>query len=379
MVRRYRWQSGVWAALFLGLMLFIVGGCQTEPESIDVGFVGTLSGRSSDLGVSVRNGVNIAVDEINSGGGINGRDIELIVEDDENCAEVGAEALRRLHQQDVVAVIGHTFSDISQAVLPVLEEKELLLIGPTNTSNELTGKDDNYIRVSQPNEQETELQARFAVEEKELMELAVIADQSNQAYSKDWFQFFVNYYENMDGTIIERIDFNSEQEPDFAELAQQVTQVEAEGVLIIAGANDTAMICQQLAILEADYPLITSGWAKTPELLQRGGRSVEELYITHVFDENHPGEEYQSFKETYLERYGKEPSFAAAFGYDAMMMLKEGLLAGDTYSTTELKQTLLETEQFQGLQEDFNLDEYGDPQREYFLFQVQSGQFKRLN
>lgn len=366
-------------ALLLFLPLLLQGGCQRKQEFVKVGFVGTLTGRLSDLGVVVRNGVELAVEQINKGGGIHGQTIILVIQDDKNDPELIPELYALFQEEEVVAVIGHTYSNISMAALPLINQKEILLIGPTNTSNALTGLDDFFIRVSQPNQKETELQASFILQELELEKVAVIYDSGNRNYCQDWLEHFTIAYTGLGGAVTDVLTFESGSHVHFSKLAEDLLKTEGEAFLIIAGATDTAMICQQLNLKDSTIPRFTSGWAKTSELLQWGGSAVEGLFITHVFDQNYKGESYLEFQQAYWERFHTDATFGAAFGYDALLALKEALLKGSTHTAVELKNTLLEIKDFQGLQGNYSLDAYGDPHRDYFLFQVKNNAFQRVN
>lgn len=360
--------------LSLSFCLLFLLGCSQDEEPLLVGFVGTLTGRLSDLGVAVRNGVLVAVDEINAQGGIQGRPLQLLVQDDENDALKGGAILREMKEKGVVAVIGHTTSQMSMAALPLLNELELIMISPTSTSNELTGLDDFFFRVSQPNRMEAQLMADF-IWEKGLKEMNLIYDLSNRSYSQDWLNNFQEIYQEIGGVVLVVEDFFSDQGEDFPSLAQALIEPGADGILIIAGANDTAMLCQQLRLKGYLGSLFTTGWAKGPELIQGGGSSVQGLYLTHVFHENYQGQKYLSFVAAYQERFHVSPSFGAAFGYDAVMALQQVLLTGEEVQGKGLKEAFLRQDTFSGLQGDFLMDEYGDPDREYFLFQVEGGSF----
>ncbi len=120
---------------FYGLAVFIFSilisagiGCEKKENPIKVGFVGGLTGRLSDLGTAGRNGVILAVEEINSRGGINGRPVELITKDDKQDPELSLRVDRELVDEGVAAIIGHMTSVMSMAVLPFINEEKILMI-----------------------------------------------------------------------------------------------------------------------------------------------------------------------------------------------------------------------------------------------------------
>ncbi len=364
--------------IYVGLLLSVLGGCSREQDPIKVGVAGTLTGPMSDMGVAVRNGAELALEKINEEGGINGRPLELLIMDDKNDPELIPALYASFLEEEVAAVIGHTFSNMSMAALPLINEQEIILVGPTNSSNALTGLDDFFFRVSQPTRMETDMHASFALQQG-LSRMAVVYDLGNRAYSEDWLESFTAAYTAQGGTVTDTLTFEAGTGLSFSHLAEELHNTEGEAFLIIAGASDTAMICQQLSIKGSMIPRFTSSWAKTSELLQRGGDAIEGLYITHMYDKNYQGELYLKYREAYEERFRAEPIFGAAYGYDAMMALRDVLLNSSSHTAAELKKTFLELEYFQGLQGKFSMDEFGDPHRDYFfLFQVENNTFQRV-
>ena len=124
------------------LIIIILGsgltGCDNN-KPIKVGFVGGLTGRLSDLGIAGRNGVIMAIEEINKAGGINKRPIELITKDDKQDPEVAVNVDKELIDEGVVAIIGHMTSAMSIAALPLINKKQILMISPTTSTNKLFG------------------------------------------------------------------------------------------------------------------------------------------------------------------------------------------------------------------------------------------------
>lgn len=370
--------GGVLVVLLLGL-----AGCSRAPEPVKVGFVGTLTGRISDLGVGVRNGVLLAVDAVNEAGGIAGRPLELIVRDDANDPETARRVLEELAAKGVVAVIGHTSSSMSVASLPALDDLGLILLSPTSTSNALSGLDDLFFRVSQPHGIEAELHARFILEELGVRSVLVVHDMANAAFTEDWISHFHPYFLARGGNPPGRLPFISGETPVFSQLAEEVRASGAEAVVIIAGAVDTAMLCQHLALRDVQAYRLATGWVMSPELFQRGGRSVEGLYVSHVHDDQHPGEAFQAFRRAYQDRYQNLPGFGAAYGYDAVIALGLALERAwreeGNFSTPALKDALLQVESYPGLQGDFSLDRHGDPWRAYHMSRVVGREFARVD
>ena len=93
-----------------------------------------LSGPSSDLGIALRNGAQLAMEEINNSGGINGREIQLVIKDDQGDPNTALQADQDLIDQEVVAIVGHSTSQQTASVLDLINQNDVLLIGPAASS-----------------------------------------------------------------------------------------------------------------------------------------------------------------------------------------------------------------------------------------------------
>ena len=133
----------------LGFLLFCIAApffittCAPD-KPILLGFVGGLSGRVADLGISGRNGATLAVENINSTGGVNGRKVKLVVMDDKQDGEVAKQVVKELIDQGVAAIIGHMTSSMSMQTVPIVNEKKVIMMSPTTTTTYLSGKDDYF-------------------------------------------------------------------------------------------------------------------------------------------------------------------------------------------------------------------------------------------
>jgi len=118
-----------------------------EKKEILIGFSGQLTGINSDLGIQGRNGVILALEEINSSGGIAGKKIKLIIKDDQGTPKGAIKADKELIKQNVVAIIGHMTSDQTMAALPILEKSNTVLLSPTTSTPLLSNKKDLFFRI----------------------------------------------------------------------------------------------------------------------------------------------------------------------------------------------------------------------------------------
>lgn len=364
--------------LFIGLsfLFILIFGC-TEKETIKIGFSATLTG--TDFGARCRNGVELAIDEINNSGGINGRKIKLITKDDENKPEIAIKVDKELINEGVVAIIGHPTSTMTLASLSLINENKMLMISPTVSTNELTGLDDYFFRVGPASKVETYKHAIYMANTLNIKKVSVIYDLSNSKYTEDWYKNFKEKYESLDGKIIASEKFTSGKNPDFEMLIKNLLSSEPEGMVIIANALDTARICQLLYKMNFNKAIVASGWAMTEEFIKNSGRAGENVVFIVSKDYNNKNKNYINFQEKYVRIYGIEPQFHEIHSYEVVMVLKNALLKCENYNSDEIKKQILKQKTFNGLQNDFLIDEYGDVIRSHFYYKVENSQFKKID
>ena len=148
-VHRHFLLSGVqrFALVILAGLLIIAFGC-SPPEPVRIGFVGGISGRGADLGISGRDGAQLAVEQRNQAGGVAGRPVEIIFRDDHQDPEIARRVVEELVELGVSAIVGPMTSAMGVAVVPIVNERKVVMVSPTVTTEDLTGLDDYFFRVS---------------------------------------------------------------------------------------------------------------------------------------------------------------------------------------------------------------------------------------
>jgi branched-chain amino acid transport system substrate-binding protein len=345
--------------------------CGWDEGPYKIGFSGGLTGRYSDLGTAGRNGVILAFEEVNGAGGVGGRRIELITKDDRQDPGVAARVDRELIEEGVQAIIGHMTSTMSMAVLPLINEKRIVMISPTSSTGELKGKDDYFIRVIGTSIEKPRRLAEFAIRVAD--SVSILYDLENREYSESYVRHFTQRFSELGGKAGLLLPFSREDKDAFDVLAARLTESGCKGILLVASAMDAAAVCQQLRKISKDFRVFSSGWAMTQDFIQNAGRAAEGVIFAEFFSAESRAEDYLAFKRRYVDRFGAEPNFAAAYGYDAAMVLIAALRKDPDPS--RLKKTILEIRRFKGPQGPFEIDSFGDAVRPPALARVSQGRF----
>lgn len=358
--------------LLFFFLAVVLPGCK-EKAPVKIGFSGCLTGRLSDLGVSGRNGTMLAIEEQNRRGGVQGRPIELIVKNDRHEPETAIRVDRELIAAGATAVIGHMTSSMSMAALPAANEAKLPLVSPTTSTNKLADIDDYLFRVVPANRHESNHLADYAREGLGLKAVGILYDLSNPVYTEGWQRNFTNRFEEKGGTVVFSGTFTSGDDAPYLALIQSLREAEPDGAVVIGGAIDTAMICQQLRKLGEDPPILAAGWSETTDLIRHGGSAVEGLFFSSMFDKKSRQPSYLAFVDRFRERFGGPPDFAAACAYEATRLLLKALES--PLAETDLKKAILAVGIFDGVQGPIRINRYGDAERERFLVTIRDGRF----
>lgn len=347
-----------------------------DGEKYRIGFIGGLSGRYQDLGNAGRDGALLAVDMRNAQGGVNGRKVELIARDDEQDATRARRALDDLVALNVSAVVGPMTSSMAVALAPRLAQTGTLMMGVHTTTTELTGRDDMFFRVIDDTNKYASEVARFHHQRRKVRQVAILYDLANVDYSASWVADYKRTFEELGGVVVRSLSFDSHYERKYDDMARTLLEVQPDMVVIVANAVDTAEIVGKLRNQNANVQLAGCGWANTERLLENGGKQIEGLLLEEYVDLEDFSSAYQSFREAFIQRFKKEPSYGASMAFEAANIVMDGLAKNS--DARQLKQTLLGIGSFRGVQGVIRFDAYGDVQRQVFFAEVRDGRFQRL-
>ncbi len=361
------------AVLLIGISAVCLVGCVGQ-EPIRVGFVAQLTGVQAELGVQERNGVQLAMEEINAAGGVAGRSIELIVQDDLGTPEGAQAADRELMGKGVVAIIGHAISAQTIAGLAVTNPAHVVMLSPTATTPELSDLDDYFFRVGYSLADRAQALAQRVYQGRHIARVGVIYDTDNTSYSRAYRDAFVSKYQSLGGELVAGVDFASKAQSDFAPLMVQLRAGNPDGLLIIAADIDTALIAQRTRLMDWPIALFTTSWAQTETLINNGGQAVEGLEVEIANTLNDQSPDYVDFITRYQARFRQAPTFGATSGFEAAKVLAAALQQTDGQADG-LAPALVSIKNFKGLTDTFSFDRYGDVLRPFYLAVIRDGQY----
>jgi len=357
------------------LLVILLAACG-QNQTIKIGFIGGISGRVADLGIAGRNGAQLAVEEWNQKGGIRGKRIEILVEDDGQSPESAQQAFDILKQKQVAAIVGPMTSSMAMELVPRTNKSKILMLSPTATTSQLSGRDDLFFRVIGPADSYAKKNAEYQYKILGKRRAAIIIDINNEAYSRSWGNSFKTNFEQLGGKVLIYHSFRSGKGVHFKLEAKKLLDTRPDTIQVISNALDASMLIQQIRRVNPDIHISISEWAATERLTDMGGNAVNGVFVAQFFDRTSQKPEYIRFSQSYQKRFSREPGFASVAGYDAMQVVLSAIAKRNP--DEPLKSALLRLKAFPGVQGKLSFDKYGDAKRPTYFSIIKNGKFETM-
>lgn len=348
-----------------------------EPEVIKIGVVTPLTGDVATFGQSTKKAAEMAVEEINAAGGVLGKKIELIIEDDRNDPKETANVVRKLIDQDkVVAIIGSLTSKCSLAGMPIANSKKVPMISNASTNPKVTLTGPYAFRVCFIDDFQGQVMAKFAYEDLGARKAAVLYDIGND-YTKGLAEFFVKSFKELGGEIVAEETYQ-QTDNDFN---AQLTSIKAKNPDVIFLPDyyqKVSLIAKQARGLGIKATFLGGDGWDSPELVKLGGDAVEGGYFSNHYSQQDPDPKTQEFIKKFEQKYGEKPDALAALAYDAVYFLVEGIKKAGKVDSVAIRDAIEQVgkEGFSGVTGKFTIDENRNPIKAAVVLKVEGGQFK---
>lgn len=369
---------GLISAMAVGAL----AGCGTKDTGSSneflIGGLGPLTGANASYGVSVKQGAEIAVNEINDAGGVKVGDstlkLKLEFADDEATGDTAMSAYNSLMDKGIQALLGTVTSGAGLAISEQTKADGIFQITPSGSAKDLTAYD-NAFRLCFTDPLQGETMAHYAVEKLGYTKIAVIYNNADE-YSTGVMQAFVEEAGKIGGEIVASEAFVTDA-VDFTTQLTSVKGTDAQIVFVPVYYQDAAYITTQASELGMDLPFIGSdGWdgvlAKVvdPKVLE-GATFLSPFLAT---DENPV---VQSFVTAYNDAYNAVPDQFAADGYDSVYVIKAALEKAGSADSADLIKAMPEI-QVNGLTGDVTFNADGEPNKGAKFVKIVNGEYTAL-
>ena len=372
-MRRYR--RHLPALIAAGLALSCGAEKPTATQSIEIGFFGALTGPQATFALSGRNGAKLAIEEINRSGGVLGKKLELLIEDDRNEPSEAASAVSKLITQNhVVALIGENASSRSLAAAPIAQSYQVPMVSPSSTNVEVTKKGDYIFRVCFIDPNQGKALALFARQTLHAQTAATLIDAKSD-YSVGLAEAFRTEFTVQGGTVIAEIKY-AEGDSDFH---AQLTAIQAKrpDVLFVPGYyTDAGLIARQARGLGIQATLLgADGW-DSPKLVEIGGAAVDGAYFSNHYSVDDPSPAVRTFVDAFQKAYGAEPDSIAALSYDAARLVADAIRRAGSTEGKRVRDALASTKDFPGVTGSITMDASRNPVKLPVILKIEGGRPK---
>jgi branched-chain amino acid transport system substrate-binding protein len=311
-------------------------GCAKDP--VRIGVVAPLTGDFSSYGEMCVKGIKLAASLINEKGGINGRWVELLVEDNQGKKEVTRDAIEKLNKEGVVAVIGPFTTESTEWVGDYADEISLPLITPTATGTEATRNREWVWRISFTDPFQGIALGKFAVEHLKASTVCILTSHGDP-YSIGLAETFENEFISKGGKVLYKTCFAAG-DTTFDEQLSIVKRQNPDCVFVPAFYREAGLIVCQARDMGIEQPFIGGDGWDSPEFQEIvGDRHGANYYSTHFFY-NYGGAEVQEFLHGFKTEYESQPGTFSALGYDALKVVEKCLNLTKGMTREEFKENM---------------------------------------
>lgn len=375
--------SKVLTALVLGTVLAgLAAGCgggEKKADTIKVGANLEMTGGSASYGISSKNAIELAFKEINEKGGINGKQLELVVTDNKSEAAEATNAMQKLVSQDnVVAVIGPNLSSSVIAASAINNSAKVLDIAPMATNPYVTvdqasgkTKDFNY-RTCFIDPFQGTVMAKFATAELGVGNAAILIDNSSD-YAKGLAQFFKENFVKEGGAVTAEESY-LQKDTDFKATLTKIKATNPDFLYVPGYYQEVGLIVKQARELGMNMPIAGGdGWdsAKMPEIA--GAAALNNTYFSSLYSPDDSSDINKNFVAAYEKAYGQKPDVFAALSYDSALLVAEAIKNAGSTEPAKISEAMAKINGFSGVSGSVTFDDKHNPVKSAVILEYKDG------
>jgi len=393
---------GLIAVIVLVLSLMLLAGCNPPPEqgttpppapgakakppegttftqqgdTIKIGLNVELTGDTATFGQSTQKGVDLAVEELNNGGGLLGRKVEIVAEDNKGKGTDSATVAKKLIEVDkVAALLGSVASTNSMGMAAIAEDKKIPMVTPASTNPKVTVENDKlkrYVfRTCFIDDFQGDAIAIYCKSDLKASRIAILYD-NGQDYSKGVRERVAKKFTELGGVVAVEGTYTKDDQ----DFRAKLTQIKAKqfDVLVLPGYyTQAAQIIKQARELGITTPIIGGDGLDSDELIKIGGKDVEGVYFTNHYSVEDKDPRVQAFVAKFKAKYGQTPDAMGVLGYDAANVLFDAIKQAGTTDPEKITDAIAATKGFPGVTGDITIDQNHNAVKKLVVLQIKDG------
>lgn len=340
-------------------------------DTIKVGYNFELSGEVASYGTAEKNGAELAVEEINKAGGVDGKDLEVISKDNKSETANAATVATSLISEGANVIIGPATSGAAAASINSVTKGAVPMVSPSGTQDNLVyGSDgktinDYFFRATFVDSYQGELLAKYVTDSHQAKKVVLYYDNSND-YAKGVTDAFKESYK---GEIVETMTFASG-DKDFQAALTEIKDLEFDAIVMPGYYQETGAIVKQARDLGITAPVVGPDGFDSPVFLEQVGQSASDIYYLSAFS-TQGSDKAQKFHDAYVAKYGEEPSMFAALAYDSVYMAAEAAKGAKT--SIDIKDNLAKIKDFEGITGTMSVDKNHNVIKSAYVISIKEG------
>ncbi|MDF2547855.1 ABC transporter substrate-binding protein [Anaerosolibacter sp.] len=344
---------------------------------IKIGGIYPLTGAIATFGQSSKKAIDMAFEEVNANGGLLGRKVELVMEDNKSAQADSATAAQKLIQQDkVVAILGAVASSNSLAAAPIAQEAKVPMVSSSSTNPAVTEVGDYIFRAAFIDPFQGQVMANFATNDLKAVKAAIMTD-ANSDYSIGLANVFKDVFTKNGGSIVSEVSFVSG-DTDFNAILTTVKNAQPD-VVFVPSYYDTVGLILNQAKNNVGFPenvtfLGADGW-DSPTLFELAGDAANGHYFSNHYSPDVDSPEAKKFIEAFKAKYNETPDALAALAYDTAYMVFEAIEAAGSADSTAIRDSLVKID-LKGVTGAIKLNEKRDPVKSAVVIKIEDQQQK---
>ena len=333
-------KKSVIGSFVMAALLALTSCGAKETNEIKIGGIFPLSGAVAVYGVECKNGIDLAIEEINAAGGINGKNVVLISEDDEGNPDKTVNAYQKLTSKDgAKIIIGSLTSGCTQAITNRAQAQKVVQIAPAATAPAITDAGDYIFRACFIDPFQGRVGGKFSAETLNAKTAAILYDTGND-YSVGLTEDFEAAFTQAGGKIVAKEAYTTN-DKDFNAQLTKIKSANPDVVYLPDYYNVVALIAKQLRAQGIEAPIVgADGW---DGILGNSSAEVLNGFYSNHYATDSTDPAVQAFVKKFNDKYSKDPNSFAALGYDSVYILKDAIIKAGSDDATAVKEALKAT------------------------------------
>lgn len=359
-------------------MLAGCGGDTAKSDTIKMGGNVEITGNSASYGASAKNGIDLAVKELNDQGGILGKKISVSYADNKSEPAEAANAMQKLVDDKVIAILGPDTSSNVLAGVNIVEKEKIPLITPFGTNPDITVDPktkkvrDYAFRAAFIDTFQGKVIASFVTKTLKAKTVAMYIDNSSD-YSKGLAKFFQETFEKDGGKIVSQEAY-LQKDTDFKSALTKLAATNPEVIFVPGYYQEVGMIVKQAREMGMKQPIIGGdGWDSAKLIEIAGGANLENTFFSTHYSMEDKSPNVVKFVEAYQKAYNVPADAAAALAYDSVMMFAQAIRDANSLEPSKIRDALAKLKDFNGITGKITFDANHDPLKSAVMMSYKDG------